>query len=161
MFDRVMIVTTVVSVVGCGLMTGLFFAFSVSVMRALGRLPAEQGIAAMQRINVAILNPAFGLVFGGTAIACLFLAGSAVVTLDRPGAGLRLAGALLFLVGAIVVTMTINVPMNDALAEVDPVGDEGAAVWARYLSRWTAWNHVRAVTSAAALALLAVSLLRQ
>src|SRR5690606_28980359 len=40
---------------GCALMAGLFFAFSVAVMRALGALPAAQGIAAMQSINAVIL----------------------------------------------------------------------------------------------------------
>jgi hypothetical protein len=40
-------------------MAGFFFAFSVCVMRALGQLPLEQGIASMQSINVAILNPLF------------------------------------------------------------------------------------------------------
>ena len=41
---------------GGGLMAGLFFAFSNSVMGALARLPAAQGVAAMNSINVVILN---------------------------------------------------------------------------------------------------------
>jgi uncharacterized membrane protein len=40
-----------VAAIGCGLMAGLFFVFSVCVMRALGRLPAETAIATMQAIN--------------------------------------------------------------------------------------------------------------
>ena len=38
---------------GCAMMSGVFFAFSTFVMKALARLPAEQGVAAMQAINVA------------------------------------------------------------------------------------------------------------
>lgn len=50
---------TLGAVLGCGLMAGLFFAFSVCVMKALSQLAPEKGMAAMQAINVAILNPLF------------------------------------------------------------------------------------------------------
>ena len=54
---------------GSGLIAGLYFAFSTAVMPALANLPEEQGIAAMQKINAAILNPLFLLLFFGTAVA--------------------------------------------------------------------------------------------
>ncbi len=43
-----------------------------------------------------------------------------------------------------------NGPLNNALAAVGGNGPEAGVVWARYLSDWTAWNHVRTVTSALA-----------
>jgi uncharacterized membrane protein len=52
-----------------------------------------------------------------------------------------------------VVTMVFNVPLNDALAAVDPGSPDAALVWARYLKDWTFWNHVRSITSTAACAL--------
>ena len=55
---------------GCGLVAGVFFAFSTFVMRALERRPAPEAIAAMQSINVAVLNPWFLGVFVGTALVC-------------------------------------------------------------------------------------------
>jgi uncharacterized membrane protein len=61
------------SALGCGLMAGLFFAFSVSVMRAFAGLPSAAGVAAMQSINVAIINPMFLAAFFGTAAACLLI----------------------------------------------------------------------------------------
>ena len=78
MSDAVMLAVRLATVVGCGLMAGLFFAFSVAVMRALGRLPAAHGMAAMQSINVAILNPLFLSVFLGTALLCLVVIVSSV-----------------------------------------------------------------------------------
>ena len=51
--------------VGAGLVGGVFFAFSAFVMKALAELPAAQGIQAMQRINVVVLNPLFLGVFVG------------------------------------------------------------------------------------------------
>ena len=64
---------TLLAALGSGLMAGLFFAFSSFVMAALAKLPPEQGISAMNSINVTILNATFGLAFFGTAVLCLAL----------------------------------------------------------------------------------------
>jgi uncharacterized membrane protein len=64
---------TVLAALGAGLVAGIFFAFSTFIMAALARLPAEGGIAAMQSINVAVLNPLFFLAFFGTAAIALVL----------------------------------------------------------------------------------------
>jgi uncharacterized membrane protein len=65
------------------------FAFSTSVMPALGRRPAPEGTAAMQAMNSAILNPALGLAFGGAALLCAVLAVTAPFTVDESHALLR------------------------------------------------------------------------
>jgi uncharacterized membrane protein len=54
--------------------------------------------------------------------------------------------------------MVLNVPLNNALARVDPSSAAGAAEWARYLKDWTLWNHVRTVASIAAAALFTYAL---
>jgi uncharacterized membrane protein len=59
---------------------------------------------------------------------------------------------VLYLLGSILVTIAFNVPLNRALAAVNPDSTEGAGMWTRYLSVWTTWNHVRAVASLAAAA---------
>ena len=103
-------------VIGCGLMAGLFFAFSVAVMRGLGRVPAAHGMAAMQSINAAILNPVFLCVFFGTAALCLVVLVSSLSRWHEAGASLFAAGAALYLAGAFLTTIVFNVPMNQALA---------------------------------------------
>ena len=137
---------------GSGLMAGLFFVFSVFMMTALARLGAPQGIAAMQSVNVAILNPLFLVVFMGTAVLSLVTAVGAIWNWSTAGSGWVLASSLLYLVGIMAVTMLFNVPLNDALAAVDPASGEGAALWARYLDVWVKWNHVRTVAGIGALA---------
>jgi uncharacterized membrane protein len=137
---------------GSGVMTGLYFAFSAFIMTAFGRLPAAGGIAAMNAINVAILNPLFFAVFFGTAAVSVVLAIVALTGWLAPGVAWLLAGCLLYLVGNIVVTMIFNVPLNNALASADPASAAGAGVWTRYLSAWTAWNHVRTAACLAATA---------
>ena len=143
---------------GSGLMAGLFFVFSAFMMTALARLGAPQGIAAMQSVNVAILNPLFLVVFMGTAVLSLVTAVGAIWNWSTAGSGWMLAGSLLYLVGIMAVTMLFNVPLNDALAAVDPASGEGAALWERYLDVWVKWNHVRTVSGLCALAAFIMAL---
>jgi uncharacterized membrane protein len=151
---------TLFSALGSGLMAGLFFVFSIAVMDALDRLPPAQGIAAMQSINVVILNPLFFAVFFGTALAALVLAVVAVVQWQQPGAAWLFVGSLFYLVGCILVTVIRNVPLNEALAAVNPTSEEGGRLWTRYLTDWTSWNHVRTVLCVAAAASFIVAIYR-
>jgi uncharacterized membrane protein len=65
-----------------------------------------------------------------------------------------LAGCVSYLVGTIVVTIIFNVPLNNQLTAVDATGADAIWFWSRYVRRWTAWNHVRALSSFVAAALL-------
>jgi uncharacterized membrane protein len=150
MTDRTVFVLTFVAALGCGVVGGVFFGFSAFVMRALARLAPPAGIAAMQSINVVVINRWFMSALFGTAAVCAVLAGWAVVNRGRAGAGYLLAGGLLYLVGTIGVTVAFHVPRNNALAVVDPASEAGAAMWARYVTSWTAGNHVRTAAAVAA-----------
>ncbi|ABW13242.1 conserved hypothetical protein [Parafrankia sp. EAN1pec] len=156
MTERVLAPLTIVSAVGSGVVGGVFFAFSVFVMRALDGLPPGQGLQAMQGINRWAPTGWFMTALLGTALTCAVLGVSAALDLDRPGAALRLVGSVLYLV-AIVVTIVYHVPRNDALAGVSPDDVDAARRWAEYLPGWTAWNHVRTITSIAAAAALTVA----
>ena len=147
-----MFLLTFISALGSGLVAGIFFAFSTFIMRALARLPSVQGIAAMQSINVDVLNRWFFAAFFGTALCCLVLAVSSFFRWHKPDAVYLLAGSLLYLVGTILVTILFNVPLNDGLAAVDPTSDSAGRVWTTYVRNWTAWNHVRTAAALAAAA---------
>ncbi|HKE80937.1 MAG TPA: anthrone oxygenase family protein [Solirubrobacteraceae bacterium] len=137
---------------------GVFYAFSSFVMPGLARLPREQGIAAMQSINVTAVRPPFMLLFVGTAAVCVALIVWAILPVgDRPTV-LLIVGSALYFVGAFALTMAKNVPLNDALDATDPAGRDAATVWAGYLKRWLAWNHVRGAASLAAAAAFTVAL---
>ena len=131
----------------------MFFAFSSFVMPAFARLPPSQGIAAMQSINITVLNRSFLGVFVGTAIVSIALAVSALLPGWRgSGAGLRLAGALLYLLGTIAVTRVCHIPRNDALMALRPDDPAAVAQWTQYLASWTSWNHVRKLAAVLAAA---------
>ncbi len=156
--DDPWLVLLLVAAIGCGLTAGVFFAFSTFVMHALGRLPPASGIAAMQSINIVVINPWFLSVFMGTGAVCLVLAASSVLRWQQPQAALVLTGSLSYLVGSLVVTFVCNVPRNDALAAVDPTSTEAARLWTDYLKTWTRWNHVRTAAALVAAALFTLAL---
>jgi uncharacterized membrane protein len=144
---QLIFVVTILAALGTGLLAGNFFAFSVYMMKALGRLSAERGIVAMQAITTAIKSPVFLVVFFGTAALCAILSGAALLHWPKPGAGYLLAGSLLYLSGTLPVTMFRNVPLNNALMAATPDAKDARDFWKRYQASWGRWNHVRAVTA--------------
>jgi uncharacterized membrane protein len=144
---------------GCGLIAGVFWAFSNFVMPALARLPAPQGMAAMQSINVVVLNQSFLGVLLGTALLCAVVALDSLSEWSEPSAWLRFAGCLLYLIGTLLVTRVCHVPRNVGLALRSADSAEAARLWSNYVAGWSAWNHVRAAAALGAAVLLTLALL--
>ena len=146
----------IATAVGCAICGGVFFAFSTFVMPALVRMPAAEGAAAMQSINVKAPNPLFMFALFGSAIGCIVLAVFGRGDLPDQRGMFRVAAAGVFLVG-IVLTVAYHVPKNNALATLDPRAIDTALLWKAYATSWTRWNHLRAATSIAASTLLIVA----
>lgn len=149
---------TLLAALGAGLIAGAFFAFSSFVMRALAKLPPAQGIAAMQSINIVVINWIFLGTLFGTGALCLALGAMALTDMAANGATWRLVGATLYLIGCIGVTAFANVPRNNRLAPIEPADPGSADIWARYVAEWTWWNHVRTVAALAASACFILAL---
>ena len=160
MISHVVLVLIFAAAIGCGLVAGIFFAFSSFVMAALGRLPSDHGIAAMNAINVTVINPGFMLAFFGTAVLCLVASAGVALRWTASSGTLVLLASVIYLVGCIGVTMLRNVPLNNALAAVTPGTPEAAALWTRYLSEWTFWNTVRTVAPVLSAVLFVTALIR-
>lgn len=150
--NQLITIVGVAALLGSALIGGVFFAFSSFVMKALARVPSSQGVAAMQSINVVVINRSFIGAFIGTAVLSLGVVGLALVRLDHPSAIYFLGAAVSYVGGTFLVTMFGNVPLNDRLAAVSATDPATRGVWEHYLSRWTKWNHVR--TAAAMVAAL-------
>jgi uncharacterized membrane protein len=149
---------TLATALGCGLVAGVFFAFSTFVMAALRRLKPEEGTSAMQSINILAVTPVFMTALFGTAAACLGLIVWAMISWGEEPSALVLAGGVLYLVGTIGVTIGCNVPLNNRFATVHPQGTDAGSYWNEYVTKWTAWNHVRTVAALAAAAALTIAL---
>ncbi|TDJ71126.1 MAG: DUF1772 domain-containing protein [Proteobacteria bacterium] len=158
--SSLMDLAVLVSALGCGLMAGFFFAFSVLVMKALGAIQPAHGISAMQSINVAVINSWFLTPFLGMAVLSVLLSIAAVLRWHEPGAAYVVAGGVFYFLGTFLVTMLFNVPRNNALAAVAATSTEGAALWADYLIAWTKWNHIRTIAALAGAASFTIALAR-
>jgi len=156
--DQFLFAFTLLAALGCGLIAGVFFAFSSFVMKALARLPASAGIAAMQSINIVVLRSWFMAAFLGTAAACVLASIYSLFRLQEPGVVFLLVGSALYLVGSFLVTIVFNVPRNEALAKLVPADPNGASLWSGYVASWTAWNHVRTIAALAAAASFSIAL---
>ena len=146
----------VAAVTGAGLVTGLLFAFSNCVMKALGDLPEDKGMFAMQRVNDVIINPLFIALFLGTPVLCGIIAIGAMGDLGASGNLYLLIGALVYLCGPFGITMFCNVPLNNRLAKAEP--SDSADLWRLYQRSWLRWNHLRSFLGAISIVLLAVGL---
>jgi uncharacterized membrane protein len=149
---------TFFAALGCGVVAGVFFAFSTFVMKGLERLPAPRAVEAMQEINAAAPTPAFMAVLFGTALVCGGLMISSLFVWGEPSAVYLLVGGGLYLIFAIGLTIVYHVPRNEALARVEPRGVEAESRWSSYVAGWTAWNHLRFAGALAASASLVMAL---
>jgi uncharacterized membrane protein len=143
------------------LMAGFFYAYSISVIPGLaasGDLLAA--VRAMQGINASTRTLLFAFTFFGALVFPL-LAAAAVALAACPWqvVALTLAGALAYGLGVVAVTFAFNIPLNETLAAARPTAEQAVEVWRNYTVPWTAWNHLRTVSSILALTLLTAALI--
>lgn len=146
----------IATITGAALVTGLLFAFSNFVMKALADVSSNNGMEVMQRINERIINPVFFLLFFGTPILCLIVGVKSAMTLEGSSNYFLIAGAALYLVGPFGVTLMFNVPLNNRLAETKTNGAEQQ--WNDYQVRWQRWNHLRTCIGVLSIILLSAGL---
>jgi uncharacterized membrane protein len=137
-----------------GLSAGLFATFSYVVMPGLRRVGDTVFVESMRGINVAILNPVFALTFGGAFVVTAAALALGWSDASRPWV---IAALVLYVIGAYVITFSVNVPMNDTLE-----AGKGSAASLReaFEDKWTAWNHVRSVLTTSAVVCLVIGVLK-
>jgi len=149
----------VVALMGCALVGGIFLAFSSFIMKSLARLPSSEGIAAMQSINVVVLNRLFLGLFMGTAAISLLIIVLSTLQWGTAASLFFVTGGALYFVGTFLVTVIGNVPLNNRLAAVSAPDAGAVSFWEHYLERWTLFNTVRTVAAVAAASFFIVGLL--
>lgn len=159
---RLAVAATGVALMASGAMFGFFYAWVSSTMWGLDAIDPRVAMAAMQGMNASVRNPVFGLGFFGTPVVLAAAAAAALWAGDRLAGALLGAALVAYTLGVFLLTLSVNVPMNVALAELSVPQDraEAAAIWSAYSPRWQVFNAVRTVVSGASLALTAAALLR-
>ncbi len=151
-------ISLLAATISMGLVAGVFALYAHTIMPGLGKTDDRTFVAAFQSIDRQIINPWFMTsAFGG---ALLFTLAAVLLNLHHAGLPWIVAALGLYLV-AVVVTVIVNVPLNDAIKAAgnpDHIRDL-AAVRARFHEiRWAVWNLVRVVTSTSAFGFLAWAL---
>jgi uncharacterized membrane protein len=152
----------VLAAVTTALMAGLFYAWSVSVMPGIARLPDSGFLSAMQEMNRAILNPLFLLCFMGAA---LLLPAAAFLQYSQPVSGrfwLLLLASAAYLIGVLGVTMAGNVPLNnmlDAYQVQTATAQELAKMRQDFEGPWNRLNNIRTVCVTLSVTLVIVACL--
>ncbi|MEM7616743.1 MAG: anthrone oxygenase family protein [Pseudomonadota bacterium] len=149
------------SILAYAVVCGVFLAFSDFIMRALARTGGIGGVDAMQVINREVFRWVFMALFLGMAAVSVFIVIYSVTSLGQGPGTLILLGALSYLIGCFAVTVVFNVPMNEALADMDLSETQTRDYWTgTYLPRWTAWNTVRTIACASASGLTLIGLMQ-
>ncbi|MDR2988531.1 MAG: DUF1772 domain-containing protein [Nocardiopsaceae bacterium] len=140
-----------------GLIAGVFALFAHTIMPGLRHTDDRTFVAAFQHIDRAIINPWFMITAFAGALVLSLAAGIA----NRGSTALPwIAAAFGLYLVAVIVTVAVNVPLNDAIkAAGNPNHIDVAQVRARFdETRWAAWNLLRVVTTTTAFGLLAWAL---
>lgn len=146
-FDLILIACAT-AVIASGLIAGVFLAFSDFVMKSLCAASPASGIEAMQLINRKVYGSVFMFLLIAMLVISVVLVFYAFVYMTGPAAAWIISGCALYVIGVFIVTMVVNVPMNQRLDAMNHDGAETASYWVVYGSSWTLWNHVRTIASA-------------
>lgn len=148
------------SIVATGLMSGLWYGWTVSVIPGTKRVADVNYVDAMQNINRAIINPGFIIPFMGIPV----LIGAAAYAQFRAGDNRRgwilIGAAGTYVVGVLGVTIAGNVPLNDALDNFKLGTSTDSAISSRrttYETPWNRWHYLRTAGNLAAFALTTVA----
>lgn len=155
--DGLRVAVLMVAVLTTGLMAGVYAIYWNAFMPGLAKTDDRTFVGAFQATDRAIINPLFlGLGFLGSLVFTLL---AALLSL---GEDTRSWLAIAFVLNLIttILTIAVNVPLNDALkAAGDPETIDVAAARAAFNEpRWRTFNGVRVVLNTVAFALLAWSL---
>ncbi len=143
-----------------GLFAGVFAIYANAIMPGLRRTNDRTFVGAFQAIDTAIINPLFlmtflgGLVFTGIA-AALHLGEDFRSVLPW------IVVALVLYVAVVVITVSVNVPLNDgikAAGDPDGIADLTAVREQFNEERWVGWNLFRALATTIAFGCLAWAL---
>ncbi|MGI5347584.1 DUF1772 domain-containing protein [Streptomyces sp. CA-250714] len=145
-----------------GLSAGLYYGFAAAVMPGLRRSGDRTFVEGMQRINTAILNGWFLLLFAGSLLLIVAAGALHLWGGGSKGAVPWIVAAAVLYVAVLVITMAFNVPLNDALdaGGLPDSAERLAELRERFEGAWNRWNLLRTVCNTAAFGCLAWALVR-
>lgn len=144
-------------IVMTGIMAGVYFAFSVFVMKSFAQLPAFQAAQAMNKINDVIVNTLFLPIFFGSTLCYIGIIILQFFDWQSGHSEIMIAAAIIYIIGMFLVTAFGNVPLNNRLKASETNDQDLTLLWPPYLYKWTRLNHLRTISCLISLTLLVSS----
>lgn len=150
------------SLILCAAIFGFFYAWVCSTMWGLDAADPRIAISAMQAMNASVRNAVFAPAFFGTPVVLAATAALLWAHDYKTSAKFFALSGAVYLCFGLVLTMAVNVPMNEALARiVVPENLEAAkTIWQDYSKPWQFWNQSRTIASGLAFLLAVVGTLK-
>lgn len=155
--DTLRAISLLAATVTMGLMSGMFGLYQHTIMPGLKTTDDRTFVGAFQALDRKIINPWFML--DGFVGALIFTVLALIFHLGEDTMPWIVGAGVLYLV-AVIITMAVNVPLNDALkAAGDPDEMDLPKARAEFNeTRWSNFNLVRTLLSTAGFVLLAWAL---
>jgi uncharacterized membrane protein len=147
------VASLLVATMTTGLVAGVYAIYANAFMPGLAKTDDKTFVGAFQAVDRAILNPLFlGLGFVG---AVLFTLLAGLLSLKEKALPWIAVAFVLYLI-TMIVTIAVNVPLNDAMrAAGDPNTIDVAAVRAAFdESKWRTVNLIRTILATVSFGLL-------
>ena len=144
-----------------GAIFGFFYAWVCSTLWGLDTIDPKVAITAMQAMNASVRNVVFFPAFFLTPVVLAMTAWIFWKAGFKRSPAYFLLAALLYIGGAFLPTILVNVPMNEALAltEIPASITEAERIWSDYSARWQFWNLMRTIASGLMLMIVGLALL--
>ena len=139
-----------IDLIMAGILAGLFFTYSFTIMPALATTDDRTFVAAFQGLERMFGGFEYGInwpILGFVGVPLITIV--AIVQNRSRSLVWWLVAALILSIVTIVISFTFHVPLNNALiAAGDPVTIDVAQVRTDFREGWwRAWNHVRSATT--------------
>jgi len=155
--NNVKLASLTAATIGAGALFGFYFTLSVSIMPGFDLTEPYAAITANQDIGRATQKSLFFVALLGTPVALL-----ACIALFWKSQHVRnwLILGMAGWIGMMVVTVTLNEPLNQILDGLTIAYNQGdlADLWASYSVNWQRWNWLRVLTSGISLVAVALAI---
>ncbi len=147
MLDSILYSVVMFAATSTAMMTGIYFAFSGFIMRALEQVGAENAAPTMNAINQVILRSWFMPLFFGSTLTTVLILIISMINWQQSISTLLIFASTTYLLGMFLCTVFFNVPLNKRLLVAESSNNTINQTWLHYVKHWTRWNHLRTLTS--------------
>lgn len=145
--------TLVLATITTGLVAGVFFDWSQTIMPGLATTDDRTFVAVFRALDAAILGSLFMPAFMG-ALVVIGIAAALHLRQDP-----WVPVAFVLYLAALVITMAVHEPIN-TIVRTAAEGADAATLRAMVEGGWVGWHHVRTVATTAAFGCLTWALVR-